>query len=68
MQLIKGDCIEVMDQLIADGVKIDMMLTDPPYGMSFQSNNRIEKHSKIKNDSSLEWLDSHYFRVAIGGD
>ena len=36
---------------------VDMVLTDPPYGMSFQSNYRIEKHEKIKNDSSLIWLD-----------
>lgn len=57
MQLIKGDCLEVMDELIAKGVKVDMVLTDPPYGMSFQSNYRIKKHKKIKNDNSLEWLD-----------
>ncbi len=30
--LYKGDCIEVMDRLIADGVKVDAIITDPPYG------------------------------------
>lgn len=27
-----GDCLEVMPRLAADGVKVDMVLTDPPYG------------------------------------
>ena len=30
--LYKGDCLEVMDKLIADGVKVDAIITDPPYG------------------------------------
>jgi DNA modification methylase len=32
MKLYHGDCLEVMDRLIADGVKVDLILTDPPYG------------------------------------
>ena len=31
-KLYNGDCLEVMDQLIKDEVKVDMVLTDPPYG------------------------------------
>ena len=31
-QLYLGNCIEVMDKLIEDGIKVDMILTDPPYG------------------------------------
>ena len=30
-KLIKGDCIEVLDDLIRDGVKVDAVITDPPY-------------------------------------
>ena len=30
--LIQGDCLEEMDKLIEQGVKVDMVLTDPPYG------------------------------------
>ncbi len=58
MQLIKGDCLEVMDQLIADGIKVDGIITDPPYGMSFQSNRKTikDQFNKIKNDNTLEWL------------
>ena len=29
---------------------IDLILTDPPYGMDFQSNHRQEKHKKIEGD------------------
>ena len=31
-KLYKGGCLEVMDKLIKEGVKVDMVLTDPPYG------------------------------------
>ena len=32
IDLYKGDCLEVMDYLIARGVVIDAIITDPPYG------------------------------------
>ena len=32
IELIHGDCIEEMQKLIDEGVKVDMILTDPPYG------------------------------------
>ena len=31
-RLINGDCLEAMDDLIASGVKVDAVITDPPYG------------------------------------
>lgn len=31
-KLFLGDCLEVMDELIKDGVKVDAIITDPPYG------------------------------------
>ena len=30
--LLHGDCLEEMGKLIADGVKVDAIITDPPYG------------------------------------
>lgn len=30
--LFNGDCLEVMDTLINNGVKVDAIITDPPYG------------------------------------
>ena len=32
MKLIQGDCIEEMNNLINEGVKVDLILTDLPYG------------------------------------
>lgn len=58
-KLYHGDCLEVMDKLIEEGIKVDMILTDPPYGIEFKSNHRKEKYNKIKNDDSLEFLDEY---------
>lgn len=52
--LIQGDCLEEMKKIPDESV--DLILTDPPYGMSFQSNYRKEKHSKIEGDNNLDWL------------
>lgn len=30
--LIQGDCLEVMQWLIDNDVKVDAIITDPPYG------------------------------------
>ena len=32
IQLYNGDCLEVMDKLKEEGVKVDAIITDPPYG------------------------------------
>ncbi len=32
IQLYHGDCLEVMDRLIEQGIVVDMILTDPPFG------------------------------------
>ena len=30
IRLIQGDCVGVMDRLIAEGVKVDLTVTSPP--------------------------------------
>jgi site-specific DNA-methyltransferase (adenine-specific) len=32
LRLIHADCLEAMAQLVAEGVKVDAIITDPPYG------------------------------------
>jgi DNA modification methylase len=32
IKLIQGDCLEAMDKLIEEGVKVDAVICDPPYG------------------------------------
>jgi len=57
VDLMQGDCLERMKD-IPDG-SVDMVLTDPPYGMDYQSNRRTatEKFNKFNNDIDLFWLD-----------
>lgn len=52
-----ADCTEVIPTLD----EIGAVVTDPPYGMSFQSGYRKEKHMKIANDDTAATL-----RIAYG--
>lgn len=56
INLINGDCITGMDKLIKRGVKVDMILTDPPYLMNYKTNGRKNKNHKftdtIQNDNN----------------
>lgn len=54
INIIHGNCFEEMEKI--DDNSIDLVLTDPPFGMSFQSSRRKEKHKKIENDDNLVWL------------
>ena len=31
INLFNGDCLEIMDKLIAEGVVVDVIICDPPY-------------------------------------
>jgi len=47
-----GDCREILPLL----PKVDAVVTDPPYGMEFQSNYRLVKHDAIANDDTADLL------------
>ena len=53
-QIINADCMDILKEL--PDKSIDLVLTDPPYAMNFQSNYRQIKHKKIENDNNLNWL------------
>jgi len=57
-----GDCIEIMKE-IPDG-SIDLIVADPPYGISYKSNFRKQKFEKLQNDDVVlvDWL-NNAFRV-----
>ena len=55
INLLNGDCFELLQDIPDES--IDMVLTDPPYGMNFQSGHRKNKYEKIMGDSNLDWLD-----------
>lgn len=52
-KLYYGDCLAVMQQLINEGVKVDMVLTDLPYGVLNKSNENAGWDSVI--DLSKMW-------------
>jgi site-specific DNA-methyltransferase (adenine-specific) len=49
-----ADSLEILK--LADPESVDLVITDPPYGMSFRSNYRKEKYEHIANDGSVEWV------------
>jgi len=51
-----GDCFELLHELPDESV--DLVLTDPPYGIDYQSNRRTarQKLPKFANDISLDWV------------
>lgn len=57
IMLINGDCLETMDKLIKEGIKIDAIITDPPYGTTrckwdsmIPLNEMWVKLKKLRND------------------
>ena len=61
--LYLGDCLEIMKSI--PDKSIDLVLTDPPYGMNFVSNHRTVKYEKIVGDDKypVEVL-NEFFRIA----
>lgn len=37
IRLIQGDCLEAMRDLVEQGIKVDAIITDPPYGIDYQT-------------------------------
>lgn len=56
IKLIQGDCLEVMRGM--DDKSINLILTDPPYGMSYQSARRTAtpQFKKIEQDNNIDWF------------
>lgn len=65
-----GDCMDLMKELEDDS--IDACITDPPYGIGYQSARRIDTSEwkpKIENDEEpyTEWIKPLYEKMAGGG-
>ena len=60
VKLIQGDCLKVMQDLIDDDVKVDLIVTDPPYLMNYHTG-RIKDKSHdfckpIANDTNFDLI------------
>ena len=60
-QIIHADCMDILKQL--PDKCIDLVLTDPPYGMSYQSSWRTDKYKPIENDNNLDWLNNWLIEI-----
>lgn len=59
--LFEGDCLNILPSIVADlGGKVGMVLTDPPYGISYESGYRTKTDilgKAINNDQDLTLMD-----------
>ena len=63
-QIVQGDCLQIMKQI--PDKSIDLILTDPPYGINYKSN-RTDHHEFIENDNFDNWsghLNNWLFEMA----
>ena len=67
--IYNNDCYEIFNKY-EDGY-FDTILTDPPYGMNFQSNwsKNGPLHDKIEGDENLNlgWIEHCYRLTKVGG-
>lgn len=61
--ITQGDSREILKSF--PDKSVDLIVTDLPYGMSFQSNHRQEKHDKIAGDDQFPmWIFYEFNRIA----
>lgn len=62
-RLYNGDCLEIMDKLIEEGIKVDCIITDPPYMIAKKNNFHTMSRTGIdfgewdKNVDLFSWLE-----------
>ena len=61
--IINGECVAEMDKLISDGVKVDAIITDPPYNIARENNFHTMNRSGLdfgewyKDFDLFSWID-----------
>jgi len=55
MKLYNGDCLEVMDRLIVEGVKVDAIITSPPYNVDLGNNKYNKTPYSLYKDNKEHW-------------
>ena len=60
IDLYNGDCLEVMQQLIDKGVKVDAIITDIPYQISVDNNFKTMKDRNGRNGIDFGTWDKEF--------
>ena len=68
IKLIKGDCLEQMDKLIEQNIKVDMILTDIPYGTTSCKWDEIIPFNKMWERINLIKKDKHTPILLFGSE
>lgn len=55
VRLMQGDCVAMMEILIKEGVKVDAIITDPPYNISKDNNFSTMKNAKRQGVDFGKW-------------
>lgn len=51
------DCLDGMEAMRKQGVVVDCIITDPPYGINYMSN-RTDNHHILQNDGFVNWKEA----------
>ncbi len=57
-RILQGNCLQILPEMAPESV--DMILTDPPYAINYQSNRRVSKpkFDHIDGDLPGDWIES----------
>ena len=64
IKIYNENCMKTMGRM--EDKSIDLIITDPPYGMKFRSNHRAKRYEGIHWDDNLDWVEdwsSESYRV-----
>lgn len=72
-ELFQGDCLEVMDELIKRGIKVDAVICDPPYGTTWCKWDNVipfedmweRLHRLVKDNGAIMLFGSEPFSSAL---
>lgn len=73
VQIFNGDCLNVIDELIGNGVVVDAIITDPPYNIARDNNFKTMGRSGIdfgewdKGFDQFTWITKSYDLLKKGG-
>ena len=65
INLYKGDCLKIMDKLIADGIKVDAIITDPPFNINYHYKTYKDKMAEKDYYEMLAFLIKDKVAVVI---